>query len=323
MKIKKIFVFVILSIILLGAGFAGGFLFFRQSTEQSNNKASNNIEFINPTVTSNLNKHFIINFKSLKEQFIEIQKKYSQKTYIYFVYLNNASWVGLNEKDLFTAASTLKVPLAMALFKAIEEGRLKLTDSYALDELDLDEGFGELYKVGPDKEFTVEELVKIMLEQSDNTAMRGIGNIFRKIGIEDPFVDVYQSMGWEKGDMELVRVMGQPQNYQEISLKILSNMFLALYNAQYVNIEYSQKILEYLNQSPFNDKIVAGVPETILVAHKIGISAGDETFSDCGIIYAPNRQYLLCVGSNGANEESANQFMAEVSRAAYQFVINN
>jgi len=319
-KSAKIFIFSICATVFLASGLLIGF-FIWHSRSSSTNAFSHT--FINPTVTSNLNKHFIINFQPLKENLIAIQKKYFQKTYIYFVYLNNASWVGLGEKDLFTAASTIKVPLAMALFKAIEQGKLKLTDSYALEELDLDENFGELYKVGPDKQFTIEELVKIMLEQSDNTAMMAIDNIFKKIGIEDPFANVYESMGWEKGDMELVRVMGQPQNYQEISLKILSNMFLALYNAQYVNIEDSQKILEYLSQSPFNDKIVAGVPETIPVAHKIGISTSDETFSDCGIIYVPNRHYLLCLGSNSGNEKSANKFMAEISKAIYQYVINN
>jgi len=316
-KSAKIFIFGVILVLVLGIGLAAGFSIWHPRS------SSSSYTFINPTVTSNLNKHFIINFKPLKEEMIAIQKKYSQKTYIYFDYLNNASWVGLNERDLFATASTIKVPLAMALFKAIEEGKLKLIDSYALDELDLDENFGELYKVGPDKQFTIEELAKIMLEQSDNTAMLAINNIFNKIGIDDPLSNVYGSIGWEKGDIELMPQVGQLPNYQKINLKTLSNMFLALYNAHYVNLEHSQKILEYLSQSSFNDKIVAGAPEDIPIAHKIGIAVAQETFSDCGIVYAPNRHYILCLGSNGGDEKIANKFMAEVSKTAYQYVINN
>ncbi len=249
-----------------------------------------------------------------------IQGKYRQKTYIYFDYLNNATWLGFNEKDLFTAASTVKVPLAMAVFKAVEEGKLKLTDSYALEELDLNNGFGELYKVGTDSQFNVEELVKIMLEQSDNTAMMAVSNIFKKIGIDDPLANVYESIGW---NVELIPELGKTPDYQNINLKTLSGMFLALYNAKYVSIEHSQQILEYLSKTPFNDKIAAGVPSDIPVSHKIGISAGDETFSDCGIIYASNRHYILCLGSNGGDEKIASQFMAEASTAVYRFVINN
>ncbi len=211
----------------------------------------------------------------------------------------------------------------MALFKAIEEEKLKLTDSYALEELDLDKNFGDLYKVGPDRQFTVEELVKIMLEKSDNTAMSGINNIFKKLGIDDPLVEVYSSMGWESGGIEPIAEMGKTPNYQNINLKTLSTMFLALYNAKYVNIGHSNKILEYLTNTPFNNKIAAGVPDNVMVAHKIGTSAQDQTFSDCGIVYASNRNYILCLGSNGGDEKNAAKFMAEISAAAYKFVINN
>lgn len=213
--------------------------------------------------------------------------------------------------------------MAMALFKAIEEDRIKLTDNYALEELDLDKNFGELYKVGPDKQFTVEELVRIMLEKSDNTAMSGINNIFKKIGIDDPLGSVYEFMGWEGESFKSIAEMGKVPNYQNINLKTLSTMFLALYNAKYVNVEHSQQILEYLTNTPFNSKIVAGVPENVIVSHKIGVSAQDNTFSDCGIIYAPNRNYILCLGSNGGDEKQASKFMAEVSKAVYKYVINN
>ena len=100
-------------------------------------------------------------------------------------------------------------------------------------------------------------------------------------------------------------------------------MFLALYNAKYLNLEYSNLLLDYLSGTPFKDRIVDGVPEGVMVSHKIGTSANDSTFSDCGIVYAPNRHYLLCVGSNGGDERAAARFMAEVSKAAYDYVINN
>jgi beta-lactamase class A len=322
---KRIIIPIIVGAVILGLGIVAGACIRRPPPPLPPVGANPTpqLNFINPTVVSRSNKHFIINFQPLKEKIADIQKEYANKTYIYFVYLNNASWVGLNEKDKFVAASTVKVPLAMSLFKAMEDGRLKLSDNYALEELDLSGGFGDLYKVGPDAKFTVEELVKIMLEKSDNTAMTAIVNIFSKLGINDPLADVYKSMGWGDGDEILFSDLGNIPNYQEITLKVLSDMFLALYNAQYVDAAHSQQILEYLSNSSFNDKIVAGVPQDITVAHKIGVSAENQTFSDCGIVYAPNRNYLLCLGSNGADEKTAAKFMAEVSKAAYQFVINN
>jgi beta-lactamase class A len=309
---------------ILGIGILAGFYIPRFI---SSSTTTTTYQFINPTVSSNTKKHFIINFSPLRKQLVDIQKKYPQKTYIYFNYLNNGSWVGINEREDFAAASLVKVPLAMAVFKAVEEGKLSLDQTYTLEEVDLDSNFGDLYKSGPDSTFSVEELVKIMLEQSDNTARSALYAALERIGIQDPLYGVYSALGWDflqgilPGANQFENL--DPNLYNKINLKLLSNMLVSLYNAQYLNIEHSEQILEYLANSPFNDKIAAGVPADIAVAHKIGVSADSNTFSDCGIIYAPNRHYLLCLGSSGGDEKAAAKFMAEVSKAAYEYVINN
>lgn len=286
--------------------------------------ADSKYPFINKTKVYELGKHYIIDFSELKKSIVAVQKKYPQKTLIYFDYLNNGSWIGVGERDEFTAASLVKVPLAMAVYKAIEEKRLVPEQRYALDDLELDENFGTLYRMGAGSVFTVEDLVKIMLEQSDNTARAALYTIFSRIGIVDPIADVYSELGWEFAPPLLNDGQNMdPNYYNRISLKVLSNMFLSLYNATYVNLDNSQKILSFLANSPFNDKIRAGVPEDINVAHKIGTAGMENTFSDCGIVYAPNRHYLLCLGSSGADEKTAAKFMAEISKAVYVFVIMN
>src|SRR3990167_969624 len=313
--IKKIIIF-----LLLVGSFVAGALMFRSSSSSSSSSSSE-FPLVNKAITADIGKHFIINFRPLRVEMEKIQKKYSQKTYIYFSYLNNGSWVGLSEREEFAAASTLKVPLAMSLMKAVEGGKLKLSDPYALGNLDLNDNFGDLYKVGKDSEFTVEELLKIMLEQSDNTALNALYSIFLHIGIDDPLNDVYSYLGWDF--LDAPPILNEKPNYSKINSKTLSNMFQALYNAKYISIENSNKILGYLANTPFSDKIRAGVPEDVVVSHKIGTSGGDQTFSDCGIIYAPNRNYILCLGSNGGDEKVAAKFMAEVSAAVYKYVINN
>lgn len=273
--------------------------------------------FINQTVLTDLDKHYIINFKSLRDSLTEIQKKYGQKTYIYFVYLNNAAWIGLNERDLFTAASTVKVPLAMAMFRAAETKKIDLNQKYTVEDNELNGNFGDFYKTAGGKEFTLRELIHIMLKYSDNTAMNALLDALGRIGIQDPLDEIYTAMGWE------FNMLGQAPDYEKINLKTLSNMFLALYNSTFLNIEDSAEILDYLSESPFTDKIAAGVPKDITVAHKIGTASDKETFSDCGIVYASQRHYILCLGSNGSNEDNAKKFMKDISSAVYGFVINH
>lgn len=330
---KKIFIFQIILIIITVAAVL--FFFFYKpvvvpkievidsgkSLVLSERSLDESSSLINRAVLADLGKHYIINFSELKNTLIDMQGKYTNKTYVYFLYLNNGAWIGINEKELFTAASTLKVPLAMSIMKSVEENKLKLSDSYDLEKLNLDSNFGDLYKVGANKTFKIEEFLKIMLEQSDNTAMNVLFEVLTRIGINDPLGEVYGVLGWEF--TQDVPVMGEPIDYSKINLKTLANMFLDLYNAQYLNIENSEKILKYLADTPFDDKIVAGVPKNIVVSHKIGTTVADNTFSDCGIVYAPNRHYLLCLGSYGVDEKVAAKFMKDISSAVYDYVINN
>jgi beta-lactamase class A len=148
---------------LFGALFVGIVFSFYSNGKVFSYEKKPNHSFINPVVISNLDKHFIINFQPLREDFLEIQKKYEPKTHIYFSYFNNAAWIGINEREIFTSASVIKVPLAMTAYKAIEEGKLESNTKYTLEEVDLDEKFGELYKIGPGKTITVEQLKVLKL----------------------------------------------------------------------------------------------------------------------------------------------------------------
>jgi beta-lactamase class A len=273
---------------------------------------------INPYVEVDNDKHYILNFKDLRKKLIDIEDAQKHKTFIYFAYLNNSSWIGLKEKDLFKAASTVKVPLAMSFYRLQEQGKIKLTDSYFLTDLDLDSRFGDLYKVGADKSFTIEELIGIMLQHSDDTAMHALLHVANLVGIQDPLKEVYMAMGWEYADVSSTTV-----SYIDINLKTLSNMFISLYNATYLSVEDSSKVLGYLSNTDFKDKIVAGIPSNIVVSHKIGVLAPDKTYSDCGIVYVPNRSYLLCLGSSGVTEKEAIPFFVDTSKAIYEYITNN
>jgi beta-lactamase class A len=253
----------------------------------------------------------------LRKDLEAIRARYPQQTYVYFAYLNNSSWIGLGERDRFYAASTTKVPLAMTILKAIEDKKLVLDQEYSLDELDLSSDFGTLYQKGPDATFSIRELLDIMLKQSDDTASVALLHILNKLGIASPLDDVYNSMGWE------FNTIGTTPDYKDITLKTLSNMFISLYNASYVSIDNSQLILDDLTKTPFDDQIVAGLPAGVRVAHKIGIADQYQVYSDCGIVYIPDRNYLLCLASQGVSQKNADAFMKEVSATVFSYVNSN
>jgi beta-lactamase class A len=47
----------------------------------------------------------------------------------------------VNERELFTGASTVKVPLAMTLLRSVEQGLIDLHTTYSLEQQDLNKDF--------------------------------------------------------------------------------------------------------------------------------------------------------------------------------------
>ncbi len=82
-------------------------------------------------------------------------------------------------------------------------------------------------------------------------------------------------------------------------------------------------MLETMSHSSFTKGIVAGVPEDVLVSHKFGeapLKTGEVQLHDCGIVYAQQSPYLLCVMSQGSDYEALADFIARVSQAVYVYV---
>jgi beta-lactamase class A len=93
----------------------------------------------------------------------------------------------------FRAASTVKVPVMVELFRQVERGEQSLTNSYGLREDDRAPGSGVLLHLHAGLELTVEDLVYLMISISDNTAtnvliklvgMDNINRTMRDLGMD-------------------------------------------------------------------------------------------------------------------------------------------
>jgi hypothetical protein len=78
-----------------------------------------------------------------------------------------------------------------------------------------------------------------------------------------------------------------------------------------------------MTTSPYNDRLVAGVSKEVKVAHKVGIykdpATGHQVHSDCGIVYAAKRPYILCIMSEAEIGQSTKHMQA-ISKIVYDYV---
>lgn len=248
----------------------------------------------------------LINLLPLREALREYIGGLPDNVGVYFEYLPSGNSIGVNEKMEVEIASLIKIPMVMLAYREFEKGRANKSDVLTIKEENLDSNFGNLWQKGAGTQLTVEEAIRLALVESDNTA----ANMLLSIASEESINEVFDSLDIEttKGGKLLT-----------ISPKSYSSIFRSLYLSSYLKRESSNEILEVLTRTIFNEQIVAGVPSTVKVAHKIGVFQSTNTHSDCGIVFAPRRPYLLCIMTE-ADKKKANEYMRHISKMIYGYV---
>lgn len=308
------FIFVIVFALSLSLNFY--YLFFH------NHKSYiSGFSFLDPTI-SNLEvedyleakNEYTASYKPLKVEIQEIISKSEGEFGVYFEDLEFHSWIGINETDLFTPASLMKVTTVSAILKEVEEGELSLDKEVFLSQDYMDDKFGELYKY-QGSTISIKKLIEIALIYSDNTAVRALHPFISY----DRWIEARLNMG-----LPLVSIEESEKGI-ELTPKQFSNVFRSLYYSGYLSRSSSNWILELLSESEFKKGIPAGVPDGVTVSHKIGvwINEGETIGSvhDCGIVYA-KKPYILCIMSEGVTSKEGNEVIEEISRTVYNYVSN-
>ena len=235
---------------------------------------------------------------------------------VYIRDLSKGAWVGISADDNFAAASLLKVPLLIAYLKMAEEDpaflgkQLKYENALNLPPQNV--APGKTLQLGDS--YTIDQLLRYLIVYSDNVASEFLLNNL------DPkyFSGVFSDLQLSVPDLE-------GGEYQ-ISAKGYATFFRVLYNATYLNAQLSEKAIKLLSESEFNGGIVAGVPAGLTVAHKFGerkyqtkdLMTESAQLHDCGIVYYPQRPYLLCVMTKGRDMDVLKGVIRDISKIVYE-----
>lgn len=266
---------------------------------------------IDPSRSVVSQENFLSSIEPVRQKMKELVAKYEQggdSIGVYLEFLNTGANISINQDKRFWPASLSKMPTIFVVMKRVEEGKWKLSNQLVLFEEDKDDRFGDLYKQPVGTKFTIEELIKQVLINSDNTA--------HKILVRNLNNEEYDKMFATLGMEELFN-----KDY-DITAKEYSRIFRALYTASYLNRENSQQILLWLSESKFNELLGSGIDQKTIFSHKIGEEYKKVVFLDSGIIYVPNKPYLITVMvkvKDGGDVTHAQEIMKELSKSAYEY----
>lgn len=250
----------------------------------------------------------ILNFaplrKELREYFANLDMNYS----FYAEYLPTGTSIKINQDNPMVGASLLKVPVVMNLFYAAEQGTVNLSDEVAMQEGDIDKRSGTLWEKGVGYKLTIKELARYAIVDSDNTAVNML------IGVASGKFDLFQKT-IDELDVDLTAASSTETT---LGAQGYSSMLKCLYLSCVNTYTDSQQILQWMTESNSPPRLRAALPDGVKVAHKYGTSGGVSE-SDCGIVYAPKRPYVVCI-MVGTEESKANAIIQTVSKKVYDYV---
>lgn len=234
-----------------------------------------------------------------------------------------------NEEQSLHAASTMKIPVMMALFQAVDAGEMRLdeplpvrnqfqsiVDGSPFSLKPEDDGDPELYEaIGSAR--PLEELIRRMIVRSSNLATN---LLIEKIG-PSRASDVLRPLGAYR--MRVLRGVEDQKAFNAglnntATAKDLEIALTALAGGEAFSASSTEKMLDILKAQEFNEKIPAYLPKGTVIAHKTGDITG--IHHDAAIVYpAGEDPYVLVILTSGyQNEKEANQVIAEISRVVWQ-----
>jgi beta-lactamase class A len=243
---------------------------------------------------------------------------------VYMRDLTTSQETSINTSEQFYPASLKKVPLLMAYYKEATSNPGILDQNITVtDPVDYNQGTTIVPKEVPKygQTYTVRQLITFMIVYSDNSSFQ---ILLKNLG-DDRFTQAYN-------DLKLHYQSDVGTINDSMTAFQFSLFFRTLFNASYLEHNYSEEVLGLLTTVDYKNGLVAGVPSEIKVAHKFGIGVVNSTagsqhgeLHDCGIIYLPNNPYLLCImtKSQALDLSVVEKTIGDISRVTYSYASNS
>jgi beta-lactamase class A len=232
---------------------------------------------------------------------------------IFFIDVETGDYVDIDGSKVFPAASTIKLPVLLALFEAVDAGRVRLDETLVVTNASIASGSGNLQYYRGAKLSVLATATK-MITISDNTATN---MIVKRLGGLAAVNERFRSWGLETTYMK--NYMGDFRGTNKTSAIDLVRVSALIAKRMIITPESRAKVLDILNATENRKLLWAGLGKGAHIAHK----TGDIGFviGDAGIIEKPSgKLYLAGVFVRRPyNDTRGRDFVQKVSRITYNY----
>ena len=237
--------------------------------------------------------------EAIRDELVEYLKAQKGDFSVYYEDLVTGDNFSIHGNTVLTAASLNKLPVVGYLYHLASKKEIDLQETIVIQKSDIqDYGTGSIRYQKPGQQYTLQSLARLALNQSDNTAAHVL-NI--RLG-----EDNIQAYAYQIG-------MGSTNMIDnDTSARDIGKFFQMLYQNKITSKALTSEMLEYLENTEFEDRIVPLLPKNIHVYHKTG--DGVNFIHDGGIISNGKTPFILVVMSSNITDEKLTK--ATISKIA-------
>jgi beta-lactamase class A len=263
-------------------------------------------------------------YDNLENKITNLLKSHKGSFAVALKNLDDGNTILINENEIFHAASTMKTPVMIELFKKKHNGEISFDDSLQIKnefksivdgskfELSsFDDSDENIYK-NLGEYISIRELIFDMITKSSNFGtnllidyidVKNVNNTMRDIGAEN--INVLRGVGdlkaFDKGLNNTTSAKDLLVIYEKLAMGSL------------INPSTSNEMVEILKNQVYKDIIPKYLPDNVKVAHKTGWISGVR--HDSGIVFLENgKKYVLILLSKNLDDDiEGAEFLAKIS----------
>ncbi len=220
----------------------------------------------------------------------------------------------VNPSASMPAASTIKIPVMVEVFRQLALGNFDLNTTLTLTQSDKDSGSGSISAEPSGRTYSVSRLLTAMITVSDNTATN---MLIRLVGRSNINLEM-TSLGLEHTKLsDYIRSSsGSIRRALRTSPADMVALLTAMAHERLIDAWSSRQMILILSGQRHNGLLPAPLPAGIAIAHKTGTL--HDTLNDVGIVYADSEPYVIAVmTTNLPTLSSGRRFIRSVSKVAY------
>ncbi len=235
---------------------------------------------------------------------------------IFLVDLDTGSYLNFNGDAPFASASTIKVPILVAFFQAVDEGKIQLDQVLTMKPEHIVGGSGDMQDDAPGQKYSALEVAKKMIVVSDNTATNMMVELLGGAEVLNQ-----QFANWGLRATVLRNNLPDLEGTNTSSPKDLINIMAQVDRGNLVSVKSRDRILQIMRQTKNDTLLPRGLGEGAVIAHKTGNI--NTMLADAGMVDLPNgKRYLVAVMVKHPpeTEKPAQTLIRDISKMSYRYL---